>query len=546
MGSTSMVDWFVPDSHAGDKEYISKTKLVVGVAICMCIVAALNAARQFSVGHTTNGIMILGAVVLMFISFAVFKAIQSLTFICNAVTALMYALITFLTFSFGGLSSNVGAWFSLVILLGIMLAGYRMGMFWGVLALLTVIFFYVIELNGYQFNAPHIKITGFFIGVFILCLAILGLSAIYEKTTLHSKRQLNEEQQQSEQQTEVLARAIQEVKQVMSGAARSDLSQRLVGEYQHELAELKDSINSALGMLDQTMSDVNDVSSYFIGGSKQLSESTGRLADTAQSQADALNRITQSMSEIETKTRSNSDHAGEARSTTATALGMVQSGKTKMEEMLGAINQINQTGKEVTKIVKVIDEIAFQTNLLALNAAVEAARAGKYGKGFAVVAEEVRNLANRSSEAARNTTELVSNSQSQLESGVQLADEMSSLQTGIVTEVDKVNRLIEEISRSSSEQRTEIEGINSGLAEVRDVVNSNSDLTQKTAELSSDLSTRASELQHTMERFKLSAVSSDRVPATRLRKVLAPRSGKLPQPPVPQRDRKDDEHSRDA
>lgn len=188
---------------------------------------------------------------------------------------------------------------------------------------------------------------------------------------------------------------------------------------------------------------------------------------------------------------------------------MVQNGQYKMEEMLQSIGEINQTSKEVTKIVRVIDEIAFQTNLLALNAAVEAARAGKYGKGFAVVAEEVRSLAGRSSSAAKDTTELVHKSEKQLENGVGLADQMADLQDNIVTSVEKVNSLIGEISGSSAEQSTEIKEINEGLVEVNNVVSSNSTLTSKTANLSHQLADKAMELKQTMHRFTLTLAEAD-------------------------------------
>ncbi|MCG8336068.1 MAG: hypothetical protein MJE63_16255 [Proteobacteria bacterium] len=186
MDSSSLVDWLVPQGQESNKAYVAKTKFVFGVAICMTLIAALNALRQFSVGHTTNGTMILLAVFLMLVSFIVFKFWGSLAFLCNSVTALLYFLITFLTFSFGGLSSNVGSWFGLVVLLGIILTGKKYGLFWGILSVSTVVAFYVAELNGVKFEAQPIKITGFFIGCFILCLAILGLGIIYETTTTNS------------------------------------------------------------------------------------------------------------------------------------------------------------------------------------------------------------------------------------------------------------------------------------------------------------------------------------------------------------------------
>jgi len=174
-----------------------------------------------------------------------------------------------------------------------------------------------------------------------------------------------------------------------------------------------------------------------------------------------------------------------------------------MDSMLKSMESINQSSSEVSKVIKAIDEIAFQTNLLALNAAVEAARAGKYGKGFAVVAEEVRNLASRSAKAARTTTDLIENSLQEVKRGVQNADATASLLNQITEGINRSNVLINEISDASVEQANNIGEINEGLANVNNVVQQNSSISEQSASASEELSAQAGRLQEMMNSFIL-------------------------------------------
>ena len=167
------------------------------------------------------------------------------------------------------------------------------------------------------------------------------------------------------------------------------------------------------------------------------------------------------------------------------------------------MGEINESSNSVSKVIKVIDEIAFQTNLLALNAAVEAARAGKFGKGFAVVAEEVRNLASRSAEAAKNTTSMIESSINQVESGVKNADQADEILKEFISIIEKVNDLVCEISAASKEQSNGVGEISESLNLVNDVVQNNSSISEQTAAASEQLKDQAETMQHLIDSFNL-------------------------------------------
>jgi methyl-accepting chemotaxis protein len=173
---------------------------------------------------------------------------------------------------------------------------------------------------------------------------------------------------------------------------------------------------------------------------------------------------------------------------------LVTHGVSAMQRMSTSINDIKTSSDKTAKIIKTIDEIAFQTNLLALNAAVEAARAGEAGKGFAVVAQEVRNLAQRSAEAARNTAELIEAGQSNAESGVAVAVEVSANLEGIKESSGKVATLIAEIAAASSEQSQGIGQVNTAVSEMDKVVQSNAANAEESASAAEEMSSQAQEL----------------------------------------------------
>lgn len=177
-----------------------------------------------------------------------------------------------------------------------------------------------------------------------------------------------------------------------------------------------------------------------------------------------------------------------------------------MQEMVRAMGEINQAGQQINRISMVIDEIAFQTNLLALNAAVEAARAGVHGKGFAVVAEEVRNLASRSANAAREATEIVEASQMRAQQGVQVATKTAEALTKIRAGIGEVSTLVEGIARAAKEQSQGISEINTSLALIDQVTQNNSASAEESAAAAEELAAQAAMLKNLVSQFHIDQI----------------------------------------
>ncbi len=248
------------------------------------------------------------------------------------------------------------------------------------------------------------------------------------------------------------------------------------------------------GPVNKVVAGLSQSSAKVAQSADQVSSSSETLSDGTSNQASALEQTSASLEELAAQTKQNSESAEQASLETNKAQEAAENGQEAMQRMTQAIEKIKGSSDETSKIIKTIDEIAFQTNLLALNAAVEAARAGDAGKGFAVVAEEVRNLAQRSAEAAQSTSALIDESQANADHGVNMAAEVSKILGQISTRVQGAAGLVGEMTSSSAEQSLGITQINSAVNQIDNVTQSNSASAEQSAAASREMSSLAGDL----------------------------------------------------
>jgi methyl-accepting chemotaxis protein len=274
-----------------------------------------------------------------------------------------------------------------------------------------------------------------------------------------------------------------------------------------ELRSEKDKLGHGLKQLSEGLRDVVSTifsaSSQVSNGAEILMNSSLELSQGATEQASAVEELTASIDEIAKQTMVNAQNAEEASQLANNSKSNAAEGNEQMKSMLVAMEEINDSSHNIGSIIKVINDIAFQTNILALNAAVEAARAGQFGKGFSVVAEEVKNLAGKSAEAVKETTELVENSIKKIEMGAKIATQTAGFLDRIVKDIEKAAELNLTIAQASSEQAREIEQINEGINQVSQVVQANAATSEESAAASEELSSQAEQLRTVVSIFKL-------------------------------------------
>jgi len=297
---------------------------------------------------------------------------------------------------------------------------------------------------------------------------------------------------------------IREAASVLERVSERDLTVRMKGNYKGDYAKIKENLNGAVQNLDDSLQRVTVAAEQVTSASTQISTSSQALAQGASEQASSLQEVASSLQEMASMTNQNANSAKEARSLSESARESVNGGMSNMNQMSDAISKIKASSDETSKIIQTIDEIAFQTNLLALNAAVEAARAGDAGKGFAVVAEEVRNLAMRSAEAAKNTADMIDKSVKNAEEGVSINQEVVRSLEEIHTQANKVGEMMAEISAASDQQNQGVEQINTAVDQMNQVTQQNASSSQQSASAAEELSGQAEEMGNMVSAFRLS------------------------------------------
>jgi methyl-accepting chemotaxis protein len=267
-------------------------------------------------------------------------------------------------------------------------------------------------------------------------------------------------------------------------------------------------ISKVIDITNDMLSKINTVAVQVSTGANQVAQGAQSLAQGSTEQAASIEELSASMHEISGKTKNNTEMAENAASLAAIIVQNAEKGSRQMDEMTSAVNEINKASQEISKVIKVIDDIAFQTNILALNASVEAARAGQHVKGFAVVAEEVRNLAAKSAEAAKETGNMIQNSREKTELGARIAEETAASLVEIVSGINESTQLVNDIAKSSEDQSSDITRINDGIDQVTQVVQQNSATAQESAAASEEMNSQSSALQQLIAQFKLKDDSS--------------------------------------
>lgn len=251
------------------------------------------------------------------------------------------------------------------------------------------------------------------------------------------------------------------------------------------------------------LSNIKEVGNQVTTNSSQVAGASQSLAQGSTEQASAIQQITASIDEIAEKTKQNADEANSAAELVSQAIKDVKYGNSQMHDMMEAMADINRSSESISKIIKVIDDIAFQTNILALNAAVEAARAGEAGKGFAVVAEEVRSLAAKSAAAASETAELIEDSIDKVSTGSRLANDTAKALETITGVVQQSEMIINGIAESSNYQATAVSQINQAINQVSQVVQTTSATSEECAAASEELSNLAARMHDLLSSYNL-------------------------------------------
>ena len=311
---------------------------------------------------------------------------------------------------------------------------------------------------------------------------------------------------------ESISNAFGQIGVVTSAMASGDVTRRMEGNYEGDLLRLKTDVNRMADQMGLIVGRIGTASSAVQGATQEIGSGVSDLSLRTEQQASSLEETAASMEELSATVRQNAENAQEANQLATATRNLAISGGDIANQAVSAMGRIEQSSRQVSDIVGLIQEIAFQTNILALNAAVEAARAGEAGRGFAVVANEVRALAQRSSQASKDIKTLISNTNSSVVEGADLVKQAGSSLTDIVTAVRKVADIVSEIAAASQEQSSGIEQVSKAIGNMDEMTQRNAALVEETNAALQSAQGQVSELHQAVSFFKTGSSSSQAAP----------------------------------
>ena len=273
--------------------------------------------------------------------------------------------------------------------------------------------------------------------------------------------------------------------------------------YKGDFRPILNSLQEISTSLNSTLKNVHTSSSEVSSSAEQVSSMAQRISEGTTKQASSIAELSKTMEDITEQIRHTTKQAEKAQQLGVVSGSHVETSNQKMTDMQGAMEEITEKSKEISKIIKTIDDIAFQTNILSLNAAIEAARAGEAGKGFAVVADEVGNLAKKSQEAAQNTSLLIEETIGAVQKGAKFTEETAEALHSVSESTNQVNDLIGEISKASEEESSGVSRLSDGLQEISAVVQENSATAEESAATAEELSAQANLMNDLVDKFKV-------------------------------------------
>ena len=296
---------------------------------------------------------------------------------------------------------------------------------------------------------------------------------------------------------------VSEIRRCLSALARGDLTVSVETEFKGDFNEIRDSIETIIKSLNESISEVKISAEQIAASSEQVASGAQTLASGTAEQASTIEQISAMIQEIEDEASKTAKNTVVAEKKTRAAVDEIETCNRDMISLSDAMDEISRATSDISKIIKTIEDIAFQTNILALNAAVEAARAGEAGKGFGVVADEVRNLASKSAEAAKNTTLLIDSTVNAVLNGTTIADKTADSLRRAVAHVKEMDKVIRDIAVAAEEQARSVEQVNSGVEQISAVVQTNSATSEQSTASSEEMMTYAHNLKQLTEYFRI-------------------------------------------